>query len=44
MIIKSQLQKIIKANKKELTTWPKWKQKIVISAKNAESGNFSKKD
>ncbi len=37
---KAQFQKITKKNKKEVATWPKWKQKLVISAKNAESGNF----
>ena len=37
---KASFQEITKKNKKEVATWPKWKQKLIISAKNAESGNF----
>ena len=31
---------IAKANAEEVKTWPKWKQKIVITAKTAETGQF----
>ena len=29
-----------KANVEEVKKWPKWMQKIVINAKNAETGHF----
>ena len=41
---KTQFQRIIKENEREVATWPEWKQQIVISAKNAETGKFIEKE
>ncbi len=41
---KIQFNKIIRANKKELETWDKWKRDLVINAKNISSGNFYEKE
>lgn len=32
--------KMVEENRKEVATWPKWKRRIVISAKSAASGKF----
>ena len=36
-----ELEKIAQANYEEVKTWPKWMQKIVISAHSASTGQFN---
>ena len=35
---------MVEKNKKEVATWPEWKQNIVISAETASTGQFIKND
>ena len=35
---------MVEQNKKEVATWPEWKQNIVISAETASTGQFIKND
>ena len=34
--------KIVEENKKQVATWPKWMQKITISAETCSTGKFIK--
>lgn len=36
--------KTVKQDYLEVQTWPAWKQKYVITAKSAKTGNFIKED
>jgi len=40
---RSKFWRIVARCAKEVVTWPKWKQNIVISAETAETGQFLRK-
>jgi len=40
---KDKFWEIAAKNAEEVKKWPKWKQRLVINAKNASTGNFYEK-